>query len=286
MVISFSRQITPYEIHLAKTVETALNSISNKSVDVKTNKYAVSILLEFYKNGIVDEYNHQKIMILKQWTQHDTFVVISSKLFFSDDENTYEKQLNAYSKRIDLLFQGSISFVSNGFIISCVCERMLKQKVHILLEDLHDKLNLVFGVSYSFTSIANFVIATRQSTDAIKYRGKLRISYFMDCALLVLVNEQDREYCMQCIHPVVKKLFMDENRNKVDYYKTLRAFLQSERSYVLTAERIFTPINTVFQRISKILDLHQLNLDDPYTREYILFSCCMLDHTAGSKIPL
>jgi sugar diacid utilization regulator len=58
-----------------------------------------------------------------------------------------------------------------------------------------------------------------------------------------------------------------------DYFQTLLAFLQSEKSCPLAAKRLFTHRNTVLYRIARMRELFDLDLDSPESWFQLLYSC-------------
>ena len=277
VTIAYADPITPYEMHLAQTFQSALNSISKKTANIHTNKYTSGVLTEAYINGTLSEYNANKVMLIQSWPVGSRFIVMSSALKEYDEDRSYKELLSAYSSRMDILLPRSISFISEKSIITCINMNMIQEQLIEIVDELRERLSMAFGFSLEFQNLQDFVIAIRQSQDALKYRGDAVISYFSDCALYVLAHERDREYCRRCVHPVIENIKEHDERNGTEYASTLRTFLQSERSYILTAERMFVHRNTVFYRIGKILEMYQLSLDEPYTREYLLYSYWILD---------
>ena len=279
MVMFSKAQITPAKIDLAKVVEHALKSIPHKRMDLRSPKRSSEILLSYYENRSISESDLEKLMLLNKWRPEDDFAVLCSKPHanFENDAGPHENLLYASTKRLDELIPTSVSFVSSDMLVTCVCIRTLRASLHDLLVLVQRQMNLIIGTSYEFSGFSGFITGVRQSRDALKYRRQSLISTFLDCAIYVLLNECDHDYCQQCIHPVVRKLKMEDQKNKTENAKMFRIFLQSERSYVMTAKRMFFHRNTVYQRVNKILYSNNLDLEKPYTREYLLTSFRFLD---------
>jgi len=279
MVMFSKTPITPVKIDLAKVVERALKSIPRKRPDLKSPKRSSEILFSYYENGNISENDLEKLMLLNKWRPEDNFIVLCSKphVNFENETGAHEDLLYACTKRLDELIQASVSFVYSDMLVSCVCTRTLRVNLDELLEVVQNQMNLIIGTSFEFSGISGFITGVRQSRDALKYRGQSLIATFLDSAIHVLINEADREYCAQCLHPAVRTLRQDDQRNKTENAKMFRIFLQSERSYVMTAKQMFFHRNTVYQRVNKILYSNNLDLENAYTREYLLTSFRFLD---------
>lgn len=63
-------------------------------------------------------------------------------------------------------------------------------------------------------------------------------------------------------------------------YETLREYLECERNYVRTAERLFIHRNTLLYRLKRINDLTNLDLDDADVRLHIQLSYRLITVTA------
>ena len=73
-------------------------------------------------------------------------------------------------------------------------------------------------------------------------------------------------------HPAIEKLKNYDQEKGSELCKTLITYLENERNLTETARLLFIHRNTLSNRIEKIQEIADINLDDPTERLYILLS--------------
>ena len=92
------------------------------------------------------------------------------------------------------------------------------------------------------------------------------------CAFLIRENSQT-----DISHPALKKLKEYDRKNNTELYKTLRLYLEEERNYVRTAQKLFIHRNSLVYRIKRIEEITGADLEDSYTRLHLLTSYLIED---------
>ncbi|MCI5758969.1 MAG: helix-turn-helix domain-containing protein [Eubacterium sp.] len=73
-------------------------------------------------------------------------------------------------------------------------------------------------------------------------------------------------------HPLIRKLWYDQETNHDETFQTLLTYLDNERSVSKTSAVLFTHRNTVMYRIRKLQEIYPVDLNDPQTRYYLRLS--------------
>lgn len=83
----------------------------------------------------------------------------------------------------------------------------------------------------------------------------------------LLEHNEVLEYC----HSKLKILIDSDQNTGTEYLKTLKVYIETDKSYMASAEILFVHRNTVLQRIKKITELLEVDLRDfEVTSEYYL----------------
>lgn len=93
-----------------------------------------------------------------------------------------------------------------------------------------------------------------------------------DSQLRYLLHVLETSSVISIAHPVLKQLQEYDKKHSSDYYLSLSAFLGEERNYQRTAERLHIHRSTLIYRISKILEMTGLDLEDADVRLHLLLS--------------
>ncbi|RJE48811.1 MULTISPECIES: PucR family transcriptional regulator [unclassified Dehalobacter] len=271
-VLCMNHPITPRELCLAKTIEAALASIAQNTTGNTFINFAQSIVFEALSSGSLAEHNQKKLIALMDWDEDVSYQVTVCKINGAPTNGSLMTYLSGLSecfkKAIGLIFQEQLVF----------CHQAEAFAEHQLLSTIPGEIPLFVGVSAQFVNLGEVAIYHRQASIAVKrgFEQNKSLTHFRDCAIDVLVFESDRDFCRHCVHPGVRYLKDYDDQSGTSYSLTLRNYLQSERSYLLTAQQLFIHRNTAVYRLEKINELYRFNLDDPEEREYILFSFRLL----------
>ena len=100
---------------------------------------------------------------------------------------------------------------------------------------------------------------------------------------MYLLASQDPEDKIHAVHPGVHNLWQRYGDDGDELYRTLKIFLDTERSYSRTAALLYTHRNTVLYRIRKAEGILNEDLNNAQIRGYIRLSMLLLEETGKQK---
>lgn len=271
-VIASDEPIGPYELQLARFIEHSLADMRASAALSSSNSYAEALLARALTDDDLDSNDIGKLLIVQSWTQDCTF-----RVFRVDSQSVSEEYLNGYRQKLAAAFTDGVTVVVSGGIVGLfrVGEG---ENGEMPVAGLVAALNVRVGLSDSFRDLVEIPIRARQAADALAFRGlDERLCTFHRCGLHVITHASDRDYLLKSVHPAVLQLQDYDARGSTEYARTLRCFLQNERSCGKTAETMFVHRNTVLYRIKHVQKVCGIDLEDPYEREYLLTSFRVLD---------
>ena len=141
---------------------------------------------------------------------------------------------------------------------------------------------LYAGISSPVPGIQELHLAFHQAEVALNQAFRLRsekwIIPFSDCALDYILSSLSTPLAPRHIAAPELQLLMDlDRRNGTQYFETLRTYLLLERSIPQTSEALIIHRTTLQYRLKKIHALTELDLNDPWTRLYLMLSLWILD---------
>lgn len=130
------------------------------------------------------------------------------------------------------------------------------------------------GVSMPFNSIQDLLIGFKQANVALSYsKGDAFITQCADYAWGYMLNEFIQTFKIEKMHhPAIDVLEDYDRKNDSDLSKTFYEYLRNERSMHDTANKLYIHRNTLRYRLEQINDLIDVDLSNPDTRIYLLFS--------------
>lgn len=129
------------------------------------------------------------------------------------------------------------------------------------------------GVSASVDNVFDLASALKMAKVAITYTSdKNCVCYFESVAVSYALELVRKHSEIPLLHPVLNQLKEYDDVNATELYNTLGTYLLSERNLVITAKKMHIHRNTVFYRIKRIEELTNVDLEDFYTRLYLLMS--------------
>ena len=96
------------------------------------------------------------------------------------------------------------------------------------------------------------------------------------------------------LFPFVQLLFFKQalgiqrydEASDVDYWKTLRCYLDAERSIAHAAKALNIHRNTMIQRIERIESILEMDLDDPMGRLWLRMAMWLVDEEDSRKVDI
>lgn len=261
------------ELQLAGTIREMLGQVRFKTMDGSSNSHSEGIFYNVVAGEPIDDYEMKKLKLLQEWTDEDCFCVAQAVLAVPDDSGApaYRTKLRSklpgsividYENRLYVFLRAPAGGDPAGALAGIAAESDLR-----------------FGISGSFTDLMNIGVYLRQAYEAVRHCGRTngRVCRFHSCALYAILGSGDKKFTRLSLHPAVTALVKYDAENHSDYAKTLRLFLQNERSFLDTAKALYVHRNTISYRIDRIGELCGLDLDSGYEREYLLASFRLLD---------
>ncbi len=149
---------------------------------------------------------------------------------------------------------------------------VLKEKLEPYLEDM----NFQAGCSYPFSDLfqaRNFYL---QAGCAMEYCNQkhTRISYFSDCALEYMLKQSCSSFEAEFLMPP-GLLKLRGLSGSIDYWETLRKYLDNECNASKTAEELFLHRSSLLPRLEKIKSY--VSLDTPKERLYLRMCMYLYD---------
>lgn len=103
--------------------------------------------------------------------------------------------------------------------------------------------------------------------------------YFKDYSLSYLATLSRSVLCTERImHPAIYALYKYDKNNSTELLKTLEIYLICEGNSTHTADSLYVHRTTLIHRISRIIQLTGIDLDDHNTKTHLRFSFYLLHH--------
>ena len=129
------------------------------------------------------------------------------------------------------------------------------------------------GVSLEFKDIKNFSSFYKQSEYAVaKASDQEVIIFFYQCAIEFMLGSNSIDEKMWAMHPDIVGLLREGADGETESLTTLYTYLVHERSPRKASEALFIHRNTLLYRISRITEKMVYDIDDAYTRQYMILS--------------
>lgn len=274
VVLEHKHKITEGRLHLCATLAHLIEywiRYNDEQSDQKPESTLFSNLLE-NKHLLKEEVNQQLSLI--GWKESDMKVVVKLFLFDSSPE-IHQKIVDEVENNLHdcytIFHEFSAAIIGNTSLIS--------------LEEIERELNVILkdnccccGVSFQFTNIMNLRLYYEQADIALKYGNPEAgsINYCSDYIMKYLLNVIKTNSKTAVIHPALYILKRYDEANKSELYDTLYQYLLHERNLVKTAEILSIHRNSLLYRIKKIKELVDIDMENPYLRQYLLISFQLL----------
>jgi sugar diacid utilization regulator len=142
------------------------------------------------------------------------------------------------------------------------------------------------GISTIYRGLENIKKCYNEANKALSYlanQNRSDIIRFEDIGLNRLFLNQSSEEIEQFINEIFSPLWSDHDRNK-DLEKTLLIYIKNNRSASKTADQLHIHINTLYQRIKKIEDLLQLELNNNEDALKVQLACHLRETYGQSSL--
>ena len=141
-------------------------------------------------------------------------------------------------------------------------------------------LDILFGTSLQFKNLDKVYEYVKQARYAIDVgyakKPEAKMYAFYRHALDYIISSKDSSEKFFACQPDVFELWRSNPSIHNDLLVTFREYLGCERSLIQASNNLFMHKNTLSYRVKKILSNMEYDINDKYTREYILTSIRML----------
>lgn len=238
----------------------------------------VNIFLSLIDNKKIDYDNLNKQLEYRQWNEEDTY-----RLFI------LKPKLDSITKDLLILYCAEIE---NNICDSCV---FIKDKniiiIHNEKNNNHSKTLKIFkkicskymmnlGISLPFTSFSKLNLFYEQALYALSFQitseaNKFNHSFY-DYAMDYIIETHITSETIYFCHPDILKLWILDKSSNKDRINTLYLYLINERSITNTSQYLYLHRNTLIYRIKKINEMLDYDINDSYTRNYMVLSIKLL----------
>gem|GEM_PF-3226617 len=162
--------------------------------------------------------------------------------------------------------------------------------VYALLAEALEGLSMRAGVSYRFEDIEKAKYYFRQAAAAIetadiftRFKREETLCFFRDHALLYALRGSVGEFLPEYMLPdgLLKLRDKGEAPGSVDYWETLKVYLDNEMNATETAKKLFIHRTTLQTRLAKLRE--SVDLSSPFKRMYIRYCIYLMDSLGSSK---
>ena len=216
------------------------------------------------------------------WKEDDTFYVTVIRLEEEIPENL-DRQMNVLTR---LVFQNLTDISVNRWKDCCILisARELDKEPDsgLILRSLmhHNTVRIAFSLPdhegireiSRYYRQALYALEQAVNTDAEKYFIYFK-EYAFDYLLTAQVSVEDK---LRACMPEAYLLWQD-NKGRDDMFRTLKCYLDCERSVAQTSAQLHLHRNTTVYRLRKLQDNLNLDLDDPKVRGYCHLSLQFLE---------
>lgn len=159
------------------------------------------------------------------------------------------------------------------------------------LKESLDKLGLRAGISNRFHHLRNIRSYYQQALCALELgvtAAPAACAYFFrDHALRYLMVNSSGVFPSKYLCPTgLLALQRYDKTSDVDYWKTLRCYLDAERSIAHTSKALNIHRNTMVQRIERIESILEMDLNDPMNRLWLRMAMWLMDEENSRKFAI
>lgn len=225
----------------------------------------------------IEDYKTQLNYI--DWSKDDTYRVC---ILYKENDSIPKSLLTIYCGIIESNLSYSRVFIKNNYLTVIFNESKISLSKSLnKLKYIITEAGMKLSISNNFAGLDKLDIYYNQSLYTIRSQSFIQeskdIIYFYNCALDFIIETTFTEDIIYACHPDIIKLWKYDDKNgNSDKIDTLYTYLINERSVTKTSQLLFLHRNTLIYRIKKIEDQINYDLNDTYTREYMLFSIKVL----------
>ena len=240
------------------------------------------ILFDLLQGKKPDPAEENQLLSMLGWSKSDKFTCIRVKGQQSESTLVVDHALHS-----DLFRSFPDSYILFDGHEQCVILNLSRQsttlpRIRHKLAPLCRDYCLYAGISSPVPGTQELHLAFHQAQIALNQAFRLRcdrwIIPFSECALdYIFSNLKTSLEPRHIAAPELQLLQELDQETGTQYFDTLRTYLLQERSIPRTSEALIIHRTTLQYRLKKIQSLTELDLENPWTRLYLLLSLWILD---------
>ncbi|MCC8067408.1 MAG: helix-turn-helix domain-containing protein [Clostridiales bacterium] len=199
----------------------------------------------------------------------------SKQIIALDGKESYTTALRYFYRKLGRLGSSCFTITIQDRTVLIINRRLiLFEEFMAKLKDFMSQTNTFCGISPEFTDVFDMEEPISLALSAVRYGPHTTASavFFDECALSCAVDFLHSHFSNALIHPALHILKEYDGKNHTVLYETLKEYLDCERNYVRTAEKLFIHRNTLLYRLKRIQELTNTDLDDADVRLHIQLS--------------
>ncbi len=154
---------------------------------------------------------------------------------------------------------------------------ILAQQMYTFISAQGYSRKLQVGISLPFDDILQLPYHYEQAVYAVRHSDRPGLFFFYDCGSRYLLENSDPHRRLMACEPMCRRIW-EKEPDKREFLLTLSAYLRTERSTSLAAERLFIHRNTVNYRIRYLKDFTGWDYENDILRDYLRLSIYTLSH--------
>lgn len=241
-----------------------------------------SIFEKILKDRTADYMEMSRRLSVYGWNSQHTYLCLLLQLTYLNQQNL---STNAICQYIKQKFPQSVSLVLEGEIVTFFNLTLLEKDeeevgsvLTYFIRDSYLKAGYSRCVKGHMYFRRQFVQARMALDVGSRNRPYVWIHHFDQVVLPYIMEQTTRRLPASMIcHQNLLKLKAADEKNKSEYMKTLKTYLDENLSATRAAEELFIHRSTFLYRLEKIKEILQSDLDDPDEIFYLNFSFRLLE---------
>lgn len=290
LVIRHNRDFRKSDFLLAEILaQRAVFLQKRKAFDQESQyKSMDDILFGLLQGRPAEEYDLSHVLNMLSWNKRDNYLCVSLRSREKTRNTVEEHMLHS-----DLFqkFPGSYILFSGQdqhMVVNINRDPITQAALSRQLEELCGEYRLYVGVSSPVADIRELHLAYSQAEAALEQAISLPrerpVVFFSGCVLEYLMKHMDSPLpAWTLVSPKLLAMRKHDQENGTQYFETFREYLLNERDIPKTAEKLIIHRTTLLYRLKRIQSQFCLELEDPWTRLYLMFSLWLMEREERQK---
>lgn len=253
---------------------------------IKTTSDKLHLLMDdmLFNSTNVDPVEANLILQNYGWSMNNRFTVLKFSFF---KNSKWDEMTEYICGKLEETWNNSCAIVNKDDIVWVYNHSIIKDNsddhkfFHVLAYIVRDFVCKA-GVSDQFRDLskvssyliqADMALKTGQKNNPNKWYFKFS-DYALDYMYDRIMNDLSYD---QLIHKSIRTLIDYDKKNGTEYLSTLRCYIYNNCNSTHTADALYIHRTTLIRRIERILELCDVDLNDPDTHMYLIISFWILE---------